>query len=149
MITTLSSRACHKHKTCSRCLTWERVWWSTSLCRSLEPPGGPIIECIHPVFKYQFYLTFFQLLQHHELFHAGLNRREYCCTMQSSMTRTKDSIKDCKFFFKELQVLSAHYLDKHQVDFTYPFVCNECDMDFIFEEALFNHQKIQHSIELR
>ena len=64
------------------------------------------------------------------------------------MTRTKDSIKDCKFFFKDLQVLSAHYLDKHQVDFTNPFVCNECDMDFIFEEALFNHQKIQHSIEL-
>ena len=98
---------------------------------------------------FQFYITFFQLLQHHELFHAGLNRREYCCTMQSSMTRTKDSIKDCKFFFKDLQVLSAHYLDKHQVDFTNPFVCNECDMDFIFEEALFNHQKIQHSIELR
>ena len=68
--------------------------------------------------------------------------------MNSLITSNPYSKKDCKFKHHDFQILKAHCSEKHQVDFKYPFVCKDCNMHFILEEALFHHQKTEHEIKI-
>ena len=68
--------------------------------------------------------------------------------MNSLLTSNPYSKNDCKTKHHDFQILKAHYSDKHQVDFKYPFVCKDCNMHFILEEALFHHQKTEHEIKI-
>ena len=74
-------------------------------------------------------------LQHHEKFHSGLTRREYKCTK-------------CITQYEDLQVLEAHYKKRHGMELNLPFMCKDCDVSFILEEALIYHQKREHSHEI-
>ena len=65
-----------------------------------------------------------------------MNRRAYYCTLRG-----------CKSHYEDIQVLKAHYNDKHQMEFESPFVCKDCGSSFILEDALFYHQKTIHSYE--
>ena len=86
-----------------------------------------------------FHLVVSTLCMHEKVLkkiHPGLNRRAYYCTLRG-----------CKSHYEDVQVLKAHYNDKHQMEFESPFVCKDCGSSFILEDALFYHQKTIHSYE--
>ena len=64
-----------------------------------------------------------------------MNRREYQCTV-------------CRQNHPHFQGLESHYKQKHDQVMEPPFVCSICDENFILEEALLYHQKIEHSQEI-
>ena len=45
-------------------------------------------------------------------------------------------------------MLEAHYKKRHGMELNLPFMCKDCDVSFILEEALIYHQKREHSHEI-
>ena len=64
------------------------------------------------------------------------------------MKPTNSNVTDCKGHYQDFQVLKAHYSNKHNVAFEYPFKCEFCNISFILEEALLHHERTEHSSKI-
>ena len=79
--------------------------------------------------------------QHHDMFHYGMSRREYQCSV---CTQAHSYVHSFPYF----QVLESHCKQKHDQEFELPYRCSTCDEVFILEEAWLYHQKTQHAQEI-
>ena len=73
--------------------------------------------------------------QHHNKLHSGLRRREYKCS-------------ECQLTFTNLWNLAKHEKKKHDLETDLPFQCDKCKKQFILEEALNYHRKIEHECKI-